>query len=751
MRKLLFFICIIIYASYGYGQSLDKAAVQRIGDYGKVWGVVNLFHPEMAYNKINADSLFTENIKGLLKDPSAANFKNALQKMLSELHDPYTVIADTGNNVSDSVQLPERSLFKWLPDSIALLHFDEVFMSKNNNGFGTNETSLHLRDTLKNARGVIIDLRKNKNNDENSDFYEAKFVKALVGFIVDHDINYPSSRSRIHYGHESQTFDMSSFYYQGWVNVNPTVITKKPNSIHKPVCLLINRFNKNLSNAIAAVQMEGIAKVVAEDSLTGFEPASTFPMQVADGMKVNITTSEIIYDNGCKTFTPDAVIYSSGAHTEDSLLRASINLLNAVGEIKMSCPQTSKNNFNQNKVEAYDSTTYPSAPLRLLGLMRYWSAINYFCPNKDRIVKNWDSVLYEYVPKILAAKDSMEYTLAVAKLITEIHDGHGWLGSKVWQKQYHNIPEIQLKYVQNKTIVYKTFNNSLKGVISTGDEILKVDDVDISELRKQIGQYIGASNDASLQRSVTANVLAGPDSSSVKITYLHNGIVKTLDRKRTSGKYAYGDDTGLPGQSHPWTKLNSNIGYVDFGKIEVSQLDSMMNEFKNLKTIIIDDRSYPRGTVWTLINYLSDKAVTGAKGSTMIADSPDPNTATIQYSLWEIPVAPKFIYNGRIIILVNEETQSQAEYSCMVIQAAHNNTTIVGSQTAGADGDVTGISIPGGIQTAFSGHGIHYPDGKPTQGIGIVPDVKISPTIKGIKEGKDEVLERAIQFAATGK
>ena len=100
---------------------------------------------------------------------------------------------------------------------------------------------------------------------------------------------------------------------------------------------------------------------------------------------------------------------------------------------------------------------------------------------------------------------------------------------------------------------------------------------------------------------------------------------------------------------------------------------------------------------------------------------------------------------------MNEITQSQAEYSCMVLQAAYKRVTIIGSQTAGADGDVTGIKIPGGITTAFSGHGIHYPDGKPTQGIGIVPDIPIAPTIKGIKEGRDEVLERAIQFAKSGK
>jgi C-terminal processing protease CtpA/Prc len=87
----------------------------------------------------------------------------------------------------------------------------------------------------------------------------------------------------------------------------------------------------------------------------------------------------------------------------------------------------------------------------------------------------------------------------------------------------------------------------------------------------------------------------------------------------------------------------------------------------------------------------------------------------------------------------------------MVLQAAYNDVTIVGSQTAGADGDVTGIALPGGISVAFSGHGIHYPDGRLTQGIGIVPDIKISPTIEGIREGRDEVLERAIEFAKTGK
>ena len=72
------------------------------------------------------------------------------------------------------------------------------------------------------------------------------------------------------------------------------------------------------------------------------------------------------------------------------------------------------------------------------------------------------------------------------------------------------------------------------------------------------------------------------------------------------------------------------------------------------------------------------------------------------------------------------------------------DATVVGSQTAGADGNVTQIDLPGGIRTFYSGLGVFYPDGTPTQRIGIVPDVVATPTISGIQSGVDEVLQRAV-------
>jgi C-terminal processing protease CtpA/Prc len=102
------------------------------------------------------------------------------------------------------------------------------------------------------------------------------------------------------------------------------------------------------------------------------------------------------------------------------------------------------------------------------------------------------------------------------------------------------------------------------------------------------------------------------------------------------------------------------------------------------------------------------------------------------------PVAPR--YTGKIVILVDEVSLSQAEYTTMAFRSAPN-AIVVGSTTAGADGNVSPIPLPGGLRSMISGIGVFYPDKKPTQRVGIVADIEARPTIQGIRSGRDEVLE----------
>ena len=82
----------------------------------------------------------------------------------------------------------------------------------------------------------------------------------------------------------------------------------------------------------------------------------------------------------------------------------------------------------------------------------------------------------------------------------------------------------------------------------------------------------------------------------------------------------------------------------------------------------------------------------------------------------------------------------------MCLQTAPN-VTIIGSQTAGADGNVTKFPLIQRYYSAFSGIGVFYPDGTETQRIGIVPDFEVKPTIEGIRAGIDEVLDQGVMTA----
>jgi C-terminal processing protease CtpA/Prc len=179
-----------------------------------------------------------------------------------------------------------------------------------------------------------------------------------------------------------------------------------------------------------------------------------------------------------------------------------------------------------------------------------------------------------------------------------------------------------------------------------------------------------------------------------------------------------------------------------------------------MQAIVFDMRGYPQGTAWTIAPRLtSKKNVPAAKFTRKEVNYPvitntesdENNVETWSTFIQNIPnPTDKWQYKGKTVMLINEDTQSQAEHTGLFFKAA-NNTQFIGSQTAGANGDVTNFVVPGGLTLNFSGQTVWFPNGKQLQRTGLVPDILVKPTIKGIQAGKDEVLARAILYLETGK
>jgi C-terminal processing protease CtpA/Prc len=396
---------------------------------------------------------------------------------------------------------------------------------------------------------------------------------------------------------------------------------------------------------------------------------------------------------------------------------------------------------------AYQEMLYPDAGYRLLSLFRYWNIIQYFFPYKNLIEEDWKNVLKESIPKFINASNEIEYKLAVLDLMARVHDTHSniW-GNNETLNNYlgKNFTPIEIKFIENKAVVTDLIEKDLgkESGLQIGDEITKINTKPVNDIVVEKLKYTPASNYPTQLRDIAGNLLRTNDST-IKIEFSRNGITHAIEIK------TYSTDKinvykRYPDRDTCFKLINPDIAYLYPGTIKNDYLPDIMNAVKNTKGLIIDFRCYPSDfIVFSLGEYLFPDSTAFVKFS--MGSITEPGTFTMTSYNLKVGEKNNDYYKGKVIILINENTQSSAEYHTMALRTAPK-ATVIGSTTAGADGNVSLINLPGGITTMISGIGIYYPDGRETQRIGIVPDIEVKPTIKGIKEGRDEILEKAIEL-----
>ncbi len=198
--------------------------------------------------------------------------------------------------------------------------------------------------------------------------------------------------------------------------------------------------------------------------------------------------------------------------------------------------------------------------------------------------------------------------------------------------------------------------------------------------------------------------------------------------------------------------LPGNIGYADLDRLLPEQVDGMFDQFRSTDAIIFDMRGYPHATAWAIAPRLTDRhdvpaaIITGPLTLTPDLPASDVLTSTASYFfVQKLPTTEKWKYKGKTVMLIDERTMSQAEHTGLFLEAA-NKTEFIGTPSAGANGDVTNFVVPGGITIWFSGHDVRHANGGALQRLGLQPAVTVAPTIAGVRAGRDEVLEKAIEY-----
>jgi hypothetical protein len=181
------------------------------------------------------------------------------------------------------------------------------------------------------------------------------------------------------------------------------------------------------------------------------------------------------------------------------------------------------------------------------------------------------------------------------------------------------------------------------------------------------------------------------------------------------------------------------------------RVDAAFEAIRNTPAAIFDMRGYPSGGAFAVVPRLarpkSRPSVIGGE----IRYEGSSGDFVLQESLWIDPESPPDKrYAGRIVVLADGSSQSAAEHVCVLIKSVAA-VTLIGSRTSGANGAVTRTILPGGIVVNFTGQSVRHADGSQLQRVGIVPDIEAHPTLRGIRDGRDDVMERAVAFLSQGK
>ena len=403
-------------------------------------------------------------------------------------------------------------------------------------------------------------------------------------------------------------------------------------------------------------------------------------------------------------------------------------------------------NFIHEKIYNQPKFLYPGAEYRLLLLFRYWNIVNYFSPYKYLNGSDWKKVLEESIVAFYRATDTLSYQLEYIKLINSLNDGHSVVHGAALESilgKFYSIPFLCM-LIDNQFVVSFISNDSAASNIriKKGDVIKEVNGENIIKRFKRLSPYVIASNDDNRAMDFAASFLFRGKDSLFIIKKVRAGKMTTdtlqLFQKIIPEVFA----------EKPWIVKMDSIGYVDMGALKKEQVHIMMQELMHTKGIIFDIRNYPNNT-WDLIaTYL-------CKNPFIMSKITYPNLNYPGVFLYRKSTlygkTNKKPYAGKVVLLVDESSVSHAEYSAMGLQAATQTITI-GNTTAGKIGDITNrFWLPGGLFSRFSGFGVYYPDGTVTQRKGVKVDIKVRPTIKGLQEGRDEVMERALNYILSHK
>jgi C-terminal processing protease CtpA/Prc len=192
-------------------------------------------------------------------------------------------------------------------------------------------------------------------------------------------------------------------------------------------------------------------------------------------------------------------------------------------------------------------------------------------------------------------------------------------------------------------------------------------------------------------------------------------------------------------------EIAPGVIYVDISRVDDRDFGEALPRLEKADGIVIDFRGYP-GRIGpnAFFPHLIDHPVTSAQWHFPLVTRPDQTDLSFRREgEWRITPREPYLKAKRAFV-IDGRAISYAE-SCLGIVEHEKLGALVGGPTAGTNGNINPVTLPGGYRVIWTGLKVLKHDGSRHHGIGIQPTIPVSRTIAGVARGRDELLEKAIE------
>lgn len=363
-----------------------------------------------------------------------------------------------------------------------------------------------------------------------------------------------------------------------------------------------------------------------------------------------------------------------------------------------------------------------------------WNIYKHFSTFNHRNAK-WDSVLKISLSKAATDENEKKFLETLRMMSANLDDGQArvWLADEIIR---FGTPFLW-KWVENKLFISKVAPNYY--ALKPGDEVIAIEGTPVNKYIDEFEKRISGSTVQWKRVRALAEIRSGEENSKLKLR------VKDISGKEKEVIAERNTFLSDLNENRPPTfqEIRPSIFYIDLTRISDKQFREIIETLRTAKGLILDLRGLIQVSEHILGLFIKEK-LTSLDWLVPVYTMPDKLKISYQFIGNEI-VPRNILKPDRIIFLMDERSIGYSE-GLLTIVRDNKIGDIVGKTSAGTPGEVIAFRLPGKYNASMTVIKVNAPDGTTLSGNFLEPTIPVNLTRKGIIEGKDEILERALKL-----